>query len=142
MVSQKQTISYIINHETKEFFFFEDFNKAKEKETEIAEKYGYAEIWKSGTKIPKYPIQYHTLKKYYGTIYFLYKWYEKGINCYIEGRKTEIDHIRKYNKCEGYTLKKIVLTPYNEFKKQFEEYEDEGKEYSEEDLKAWREMLG
>lgn len=136
MVSQKQTIYYIINIEEKVFYFFEDHDKAKAKEIEIAEKYGYTTIM--GHPFPKYPIQIKTLKKYYGTIYLAFKWKDSETVAY-----SIHDHWKnaQYDKAFGYTIRKVVLTPYEKFEKQFEAPEKENKEFSKEELESWRAMI-
>ena len=131
-------IYYIIDLEAKEFHFFEDgqHNEAKTKEKELMEKYGSikSEIWKDAEFAP-YPIEYKTLKNYYGTVWLAYKWSDSGAVAYsIQGRWNDIKHRRD----DGYTIKKFELTPYEEYQKQFEEPEPK---MDDSDIEELRQML-
>jgi hypothetical protein len=122
-----QQIFYIICHPERKFYFFDRHNDAERKQNELAEKYGYLKPFKTGisdhlddlmSKIPKYQIQYKSLKTYYGTVWYAYKWNNDDTCSYvIQGRWKDIKH----NKENGYTIKKVVLTPYKEYMKRYEE---------------------
>ena len=122
MVSIKKEIYYLLDFNTHEFFFYDSFIDARQKEAEFKRKYGPKTITLPNGNILAdcNPIIYtsKTLKHYYGTVFVLYKWIKNGFVSYIEGRKKEIDKIKKYNKdAKDLTLKKIVLQSYEDFKK-------------------------
>ena len=130
MVSIQQNIYYLVDFKTQEIFVYDNFVKAREKQEFFREKYGAISVTLSNGNIIEDcdPISYSQkkLKHYYGTVFILYKFKENNVLVsYIEGRKKEIDQICKYNKLTDYTLKKIVITPYDEFKKRFEPEEEE-----------------
>ena len=130
MVSIQQTIYYLVDFKTKEIFVYDNFVKAREKQEFFREKYGTISVTlPNGNVIEDCdPISYKQkkLKHYYGTVFILYKFKENNVLVsYIEGRKKEIDQIKKYNKLDDYTLKKIVITEYDEFKKRFEPEEED-----------------
>lgn len=113
-----ELISYIVDHNKKEFFFFENNREGntavKEKEIELAERDGYEELY--GTKIPPYPKQLKKLKNYYGTVWLVYRWTETGaVHFSIHGRWKEA----KVAKSEGYKVQKFVLTPYEKFQERY-----------------------
>jgi len=66
--------------------------------------------------IPPFPVQFKKLKNYYGTIWLQVKWNEKSCTYQIHGRFKDVP------KTEDYTIKKIVLTPYKEYNKRFEDH--------------------
>jgi hypothetical protein len=106
MVSQKQTVYYLIDRKNKKYHFFDNFTERNELREELG-----IELIDTGQE---------RLKHYYGTVWILYKWEDDIITHYIEGRKKEIDLIKKYNKCEDYKLEKIVVMSYKDFiKKNF-----------------------
>ena len=130
MVSIKKEIYYLVDFKTQEIFVYKDFIQAREKEKEFKKKYGPRTVTlPNGNVIDDCnPINYSqkTLKHYYGTVYCLYKFTETGaLHSYWEGRTKEIDAIKKYSNVKDFTLKKFVLEPYEEFKKQFESEDDE-----------------
>lgn len=121
-------IFYIIDHTSQEFYFFEKHDVAKAKELELSKKYGFMKAPKTGIsdyldnllqELPRYPVAYKDLKNYYGTIWYAFKWSEKGgaVHFVVQGRYKDL----KNRKEDGYTIKKIVFTPYKEYMKQFEE---------------------
>jgi hypothetical protein len=125
------TIYYIAELPAHKFHFFEKHDDAKEKEAELVEKYGYMKAQKLGISeamdnlmatIPKYQIQYKTLKNYYGTVWLASKWDKNNTVSYvIHGRWKDIKH-RKDD--AGYEIKKFVLTPYDKYMKRFEVDDD------------------
>lgn len=123
MATIKKEIYYLVDHKNKEFFFYDNFIDAREKEAEFKEKYGAKTVTlPNGNTIEDCnPIHYRskTLKNYYGTLYFLYKWDNENLIFYLEGRKKEIDSIKRIypKQTNGMKLKKIILQDYQEFLK-------------------------
>lgn len=120
MATIKKEIYYLLDFKTHEIFVYDSFIKAREKEAEFKEKYGARTLTlPNGNKIEDCnPINYNTkkLKYYYGTVYCLYKWTDLGaFHAYWEGRKKEIDAIKKYNNTKDFKLKKFVLQSYEDF---------------------------
>jgi len=110
-------IYYICDLNAQEFYFFERYNDAKKKEGELTKKYGGKGL-EFGDKIlmvPPFAVQFKKLKNYYGTIWLQIKWTEKSCLYQIYGRFKDI------SKNEGYSIKKIVLTSYQEYQKRFED---------------------
>lgn len=101
-------ILYIVDTKAQEFFFFENTRegntKAKEKETELAERYGYETIY--DTKVPPFPKQLKTLKNYYGTVWLCIKW-SKGVYS-IHSRWKDAKENIQY----GYKVIKFELSPF------------------------------
>jgi len=113
-----ELISYIVDSNKKEFFFYENNREGntamKEKETELAERDGYEELM--GIKIPPYPHQLKRLKSYHGTVWLVYKTLDSGCILYsIHGRWKEA----KLSKTEGYKVKKFIITPYKEYMERY-----------------------
>lgn len=101
-------IYYIIDNLTRKFYFFENghYNEAKAKEKEL----GTIESdFKDKMLIPRCPLQYKTLKNYYGTVWVTYKFNENGCVYQIAGRLKDLGV-----KEESFTTKKFVLSPYKE----------------------------
>ena len=126
-------IYYLIDFKAKEFFFYEDHTAAKQKEKELMDKYGPLKnkIFPD-TDFPPCPVEWKTLKNYYGTVWLAIKWSDSGAAHYhIQGRWKDIKH----NKENDYEIKKFVLTPYDEYMKEDEELEREG------DVQVWRDLM-
>lgn len=136
-------IHYIIDLKAKEFHFFESYLKAKEKQEELTQKYGYRKGLKTGIseyldklmeKLPHYEIHTKKMKNYYGTVWYAFNFTKLGACHYIiEGRWKDI----KFYKEEGLTIKKRVLVSYDEFNKLY----DESEQASEQEIQDMKNML-
>lgn len=99
-----KTVFYIMNPDTLEFFFYDNLDEAKKKETELAQIFGYYNC--NGTKLANVFYQFKTLKNYYGTVWLAIK--PNGAYSISDHYKT-IKEQKKY----GYKIKKFELEPYN-----------------------------
>lgn len=97
-----KTIFYIVNPDTHEFFFYDNLDGVKKKEEELAQIFGYSEIFKDAPKVYR---QFKTLKNYYGTVWLCIK--KNG--CYIIHSRWKD---AKENIQYGYKVIKFELSPF------------------------------
>lgn len=112
-----KTIYYIFNKQQQQFYVYDDHNKAKA----TAESFGTREL-RMGDDIyfiPKYEVQRHTFKRYYGTVFLTYKKDNGSISAWsLFSHWKDAKHNLKF----GYQLKKFVLSPYEETSTKAEQY--------------------
>jgi hypothetical protein len=105
-------IYYFVDAENEEFHFFESREKALEFRDSL-EKRDLVINGKTFEEVPRLTMYQRELRHYYGTVYVVYKKTESGnISYKIFGRWKDC---RGYDK-DNYDYKKIVLTPYDEYK--------------------------
>jgi len=101
---------YIICHEEKRFYIFNNRPEAQQKEDELAKIYGYRENkYFPNSKVPKYIIDFKTLKGYYGTVWLASKWNDDCVSYVLHSHYNKI----KGRKQDGYKIRKIVFEEYN-----------------------------
>jgi len=117
------TIFYIVEYHQRKIHFFDDHDDAKAKEKELTEKYGHAKVSEAFlgrgisealdeliNHVPRYGIQYKTLKKYYGTVWYAYRFSDNGtLSLKIEGRYADLS---AYKDDKTFTIKKKIFVPY------------------------------
>lgn len=104
------------------FHFFEKYTDAKKKEDELGAQVGKEKLY--DTFVNPFPIQYKTLKKYYGTVWLSIKRKEGAFS--IHGSKKDADR----NIENGYSTERYILTPYKEYINRFKEEEEEEPSHS------------
>lgn len=120
------TIFYIVEYPAKTIHFFDWHDDAKAKEQELTDKYGYQKIPESYSgrgisealdeiinHVPRFHIQYKTLKKYYGTVWYAYKFSDDvTLHLKIEGRYADL---KAYHNDKEFTIQKKIFVPYKVF---------------------------
>ena len=112
-----KTIFYIINFPERKIHVFLYLPEARQKEQELIDIYGARKTTLEEfpnlpeIKIPLYPVEFKTLKGYYGTVWVAYKFTESGA-CHL---KID-DHWKniKDRKDDGYKIQKFELEPYED----------------------------
>jgi len=101
----KKMIFYLVVPDTREFFFYEDLLKVREKEQELVKIYGYDNTFPD---VPNIYHQFKTLKNYYGTVWLCHKWRNGTCAYSIHSRWKDAKDNIQY----GYKVKKFELSPY------------------------------
>lgn len=101
-------IFYIHDQNTHEIYFFlnTEYTAARNKEIELAEKYGYEKLY--GRDVPPFPIETHKFSSFYGTVWLATIEERGDFRFSIHSHWSEV----KIKKDMGYTVKKIILKEY------------------------------